>query len=481
MFIGLARGALSLSVKLAPEASLAGWLCRSARNLSLNLRRDEFRRRSRERQAMENLDSSSDAALDWEHLRPALDEAMSELSEADYDSLVLRYFKNQDLMSVGVALGVSDDAAQKRVSRALEKLRDNLSQRGITTSAAMLSVVISANAVVAAPIGLAASISTAAALAGTTIIGTVTATKAIAMTTLQKSLIAAMLVAVVGTGIFQARQVSNLKAQNQLLLQDRGLLAESIRESGQEPDNGTRQLLALRTEVDRLKGNSDELLKLRGQVGVLRQELALAKALAAEASIQTNHFSKPWAVGEIKPKSDWQDAGLGSPLAAIETYWWAAANKDIQKMKQCIAFGIHTNAEAVSDLYARREAVAGAIELFSFGGTGLRLLAQSFDNTRPDLAKVTAAVIGHVLLPDGTVHDTAQSQEFELVRIKDDWKVLRNEHTVKLTPWDEDDWEAISKAMLDMDPKTLEQLKSNPHLPLRTLRAYEALKAKGTQ
>ena len=54
VFIALARGARTLSRRLAEDASLAGWLCRSARNMSLNLRRDEFRQHSRERQAMEH-------------------------------------------------------------------------------------------------------------------------------------------------------------------------------------------------------------------------------------------------------------------------------------------------------------------------------------------------------------------------------------------------------------------------------------------
>ena len=146
VFIELARGARLLTRRLAEDASLAGWLCRSARNISLNLRRDEFRRHSRERLAMEQLDPSSETTPDWERLRPVLDEAMSELDEPDYDALVMRFFKNQDLRSVGVALGVSDDTAQKRVSRALEKLRDHLSRRGITTSAAALAIVLSAHA-----------------------------------------------------------------------------------------------------------------------------------------------------------------------------------------------------------------------------------------------------------------------------------------------------------------------------------------------
>src|SRR5208282_4196298 len=131
-FIGLARGARALSRKLAEDASLAGWLCRSARNLSLNLRRDEFRRHSRERLAMAQHDPTPETLPDWEQLRPLLDEAMAELSETDYDAIVLRFYQKQDLRSVGRALGMTDDAAQKRVSRAVERLRESLAERGLT-------------------------------------------------------------------------------------------------------------------------------------------------------------------------------------------------------------------------------------------------------------------------------------------------------------------------------------------------------------
>src|SRR5437867_3882308 len=222
VFIGLARGARLLTPRLAEDASLAGWLCRSARNISLNLRRDEYRRHSRERLAMEHLDPTSETAPDWERLRPVLDEAMSELDEPDYDALVMRFFKNQDLRSVGVALGVSDDTAQKRVSRALEKLREHLSKRGVTTPAAALSIVLSANAVHAAPVGLAVTISTAAALAGTTIAttATTTATKAIAMTALQKTLITTAVVAGVATTlVIQHQSQLSLRQQNESLRQ----------------------------------------------------------------------------------------------------------------------------------------------------------------------------------------------------------------------------------------------------------------------
>ncbi|MCX6924123.1 MAG: carboxypeptidase regulatory-like domain-containing protein, partial [Verrucomicrobia bacterium] len=191
--------------------------CRIVRNLSLNLRRDEFRRQSRERQAMAQLDSAPETLPDWEQLRPLLDEAMTELSEIDYDAIVLRFYQKQDLRSVGRTLGLSDDAAQKRVSRAVERLRESFAKRGVTIGAGGLVAAISANAVQAAPAGLAATISAAAVLAAATLAtttavttsatatATAAASKTIVMTALQKAAIVTLLVAAVGTGIYQVR------------------------------------------------------------------------------------------------------------------------------------------------------------------------------------------------------------------------------------------------------------------------------------
>src|SRR6266545_5411223 len=93
-------------------------------------------------------------------------------------------------------LGTSEEAAQKRVSRAVERLRELFAKRGVTVGATGLVVVISANAVQAAPVGLAVMISTAGTLVGTTLTtaASTASTKAIAMTTFQKSLTSTALV-----------------------------------------------------------------------------------------------------------------------------------------------------------------------------------------------------------------------------------------------------------------------------------------------
>jgi len=72
---------------------------------------------------------------------------MTALDETDRAAVLLRYFENKSLREVGATLGTSDNAAQKRVSRAVERLREFFAKRGVTVGASGLVVVIFVNAV----------------------------------------------------------------------------------------------------------------------------------------------------------------------------------------------------------------------------------------------------------------------------------------------------------------------------------------------
>ena len=319
VFLGLARGARTLSLRLAEDASLAGWLCRSARNISLNFRRNEFRQHSRERQAMEQLNPISETAPDWEHLRPVLDEAMSELSESDYDALVMRFFNNQDLRSVGRALGVSDDTAQKRVSRALDKLREHLSRRGISSAASALSIVLSVKAVQAAPAGLAASI-TVAALSGTAITTTsaIAATKAVAMTALQKALLSTIVVAsVVAPLVIQHQAQARLHDQEEAARQQTAQLAK-LR---QENDGLSNRLAQTIASAALSQDQRNELLKLRSEVGLLRkqaQELAQSKAgNSTSGKVLLASTEKLWAT-RVDQLKEWLEDNPSEKIVELQ-------------------------------------------------------------------------------------------------------------------------------------------------------------------
>src|SRR5882724_3075986 len=267
VFIDLARMARTLSTDVMP----GGWLHRHTCFVAANTMRGERRRLSRERQAVEMNALQDNSGADFSLVAPILDEAINQLDEADRAAILLRFFEQRDFRSVGQALGGSEDAARMRVNRALEKLESLLKRRNVTASSAALAVVLGANAVQAAPAGLALTISTAAALAGTTVATTATVTKAIAMTTLQKTLIATTLVVAAGSGIYEARQASDLRTQIQNLEQQAPPFIAQIQQVQRERDDATNRLAALTGELATTKSNNAELLKLRAAVTQLRE------------------------------------------------------------------------------------------------------------------------------------------------------------------------------------------------------------------
>jgi len=320
-FMALAQSAGQLSDRLV----LSGWLHRTAQNIASKSVRSDVRRRAREREvfAMNEL-LTAEPDVTWEHIEPYLDEALGELSEADRDALLLRYFERKSARDMAQTLGTTEDAAQRRVSRAVERLREFFAKRGVTIGASGLAIAISANAVQAAPAGLAVTISAATATATASI----TITKAIAMTTLQKTLITATLTLTVGTGLYAVRQGAVLRSQVQALEQQQAPLTEQVQQLTRERDDATNRLALLADENLAGKNNSTELLKLRGEVGLLRQrtnelgrqlQAAQGAGLAPGLPLQTNF-----------PRGSWAFAGFGTPEAAYQSILWAKGNGDVK-------------------------------------------------------------------------------------------------------------------------------------------------------
>ncbi len=230
--------------RLAPDTVLSAWLYQVTRRTAIDVVRREARRQHREQVACE-LNAMNANTADWTHIEPLLDEAMQAIEETDRTAVLLRYFENKSLREVGQALGATEEAARKRVSRAVERLREYFAQHGLTVGASGLVALLSANAVQAAPVGLAATIS-AAALVGASIVSTatVTAAKVIAMTTLQKTLITGSIALALGTGIYEARQAARLREQVQTLQQQQAPLTDQIQRLQQERDDALKRLAA---------------------------------------------------------------------------------------------------------------------------------------------------------------------------------------------------------------------------------------------
>jgi hypothetical protein len=248
------------------------------RRKAVDIVRREARRQSREQIATEI--HAMNASSDWTQIEPLLEEAMDTLDHTDRAAILLRYFENKSLREVGQALGTSEDAAQKRVSRAVERLREQFGKGGAGVTATALVAVLSAQAVQAAPAGLALTVTSSAAAATIAAASTTAiAAKTIAMTTLQKTVVAAALVAAAGVGIYQARRNSNLQNEMESLRKQHAPLTAQLQQFQRERDDASNSLVALQTENQQLKSahKSAEVLKLRGEVGKLRQQNADAQ------------------------------------------------------------------------------------------------------------------------------------------------------------------------------------------------------------
>lgn len=277
VFGALARKAPTLP----PGVVLGGWLHRHTCFVAAQALRTERRRAARETRAMQTRPPHDDrTGPDWESLAPALEEAINSLGEPERDAIVLRYFERQELRAVGDTLGVSEDAARKRVSRGIEKLRAFFARRGLTLSAEGLATLLAINAVADAPAGLAASAS-GVALAGGAGTGSLAAAvlKGFMIMKTKAALVAAVAVVVLGGAAIP------------LVLSDR---------------------------------------PARGRDA--RFTVAITAPAPTTRSLPTTTPAAPagLAFPMDYPRSTWRLAGYATPEDAFLTLFWALANDDVK-------------------------------------------------------------------------------------------------------------------------------------------------------
>lgn len=344
VFTELSRQARQLSGRPV----LTGWLYTCAHFCAAKTVRTERRRHSRElkAQVMHELLDNRGAEPEWEKILPVLDRVVIELTEPDREAVLMRFFENRSLSEIGQKLGLSEDAARKRVERALEKLRVFLGRRGIATSAS-LAAALSSHAVQAAPTGLATAVAAGSAL-GATAGGTgaaVTALKFMTMSKIQIGVIGAVIAgSIAAPVIMQCRSQAQLReARAALQAQSEELAAQSA-----ETERLSNQLAqaANARQVD--ASQETELLRLRGEVGTLRRQandlaklqadnerlrIAVAAARAAARPSADADRSAPSYI----QKESWAFVGFADPESAFQSTVWAATTGDAKTFRAALS------------------------------------------------------------------------------------------------------------------------------------------------
>jgi hypothetical protein len=96
---------------------------------------------------------------EWEEISPLLNEAVAALRGTDRQAVLLRFFQGKNFAQVGEALGVNEEAARKRVTRAVRRLGAFFKRRGIIVPAGMgIMLLMARNASASPPNALARTV-----------------------------------------------------------------------------------------------------------------------------------------------------------------------------------------------------------------------------------------------------------------------------------------------------------------------------------
>ena len=233
-----------------------------------------------------------------ENLYPILDEVLYRLNDPDREAIFLRFFDKLSFADLGARLGVSEDAARRRVDRVLDRVRSLFAQRGITPTAAALCAVLSTETIKAAPQELASAIAqtalTAVSATPTAILASIALMKSIALST-------AFIVIVALTGILAGsagwyyqdqleRKETSARAQSASIVSAEARLAQIKRQltRGNPAQNGVRSARTIAAAAAVLLSLEDQIAR-DAELNRWKEQQALAQGILAYSAFLTQH------------------------------------------------------------------------------------------------------------------------------------------------------------------------------------------------
>ncbi len=311
VFLALARKASELSGR----RTLAGWLFLTTHHLAAQRVRSDCRRRNREHHAHHMNEILHAPDVDWERLRPVLDDTLAQLGDVDREAVVLRYFERKSFAEIGRMLRMSDDAARMRVDRALEKLRTALGRRGVSSTAGVLAAVLGTQ-VAAAPAGLAGTITAAVAGAATTGTGVVATATIPFMSTINIITGTVALVAV-GVAVQQYSAAHHMAADLGVMEQNRAALQSRLDNAESRLAQASRSTAASRSAATAAPTAGE-------RATVVNAPAASAATSGEAAPVTEERHQKVWA----EARQGWLQHALAGYAPLFRKLEFSAAQAD---------------------------------------------------------------------------------------------------------------------------------------------------------
>lgn len=410
--------------------TLPGWLYRVTHCQAVNaLRAEKIRRRYEAEARMQAQTVTNDT---WETINPELDEAMATLNTEEQNVMVMRFFQERPWHDIGAALAVSEDTAQRRARQGLKKLRAYFSGKGIAVTSTALGLAVSANAVQAAPTGLASSVAVTAltkgiggaSLGGATLLKALIVKKAIAVW-IGLALVATVTTSVVYTLKHKAHvaQVAANLNQGQVLHftfdQDEG---ERVTDSSGMNNHG--QVVGAQWVWDDQRGGAIQFAEKEQYISVINHKSLNPSHITLSAwikvSLQNNIwrriFDKNWAEGyAMSIGGQWKSQMYREKLVT-EMAMNLNQNQGINFSNQIVTDGTWHHVVTTYDGMQQRMYVDGTLQDNVASWTG-SIPSNSFDlllginliNPDPDVGEVGASLGG--LIDDPMIFDRALSEK----------------------------------------------------------------------
>ena len=127
VFLILSRKARGFSSR----ASVGGWLIQTTRFVCKDAIKMRWRRQQHEQELEAGMQPPLDTRSEPGVLEALLDEALLTLKAEEHAGIFARFVEGKNFKEIGEMLAISEDTAQKRISRSLDKLRSFMVKRGV--------------------------------------------------------------------------------------------------------------------------------------------------------------------------------------------------------------------------------------------------------------------------------------------------------------------------------------------------------------
>lgn len=327
VFTDLARKAGSINRRTI----LIGWLHTAVRFAASKAVRSATRRERHERAAAVDMNEAAEATealLDPDQLQPVIDVAIGKLKPREREAVLMRFFESRDFAEVGTRLAISESAARSCVDRALRKMRASLEGLGVRSSTAALSLALSQQSTVAAPVDFAVAVCANATAAASHSVAPA-ALLFLSMTKTNYALIGALTICS-GLGVAVAVRLADRERELEQL-RPQAMLATEVRKGD----------LAFR------KGSEDT-----------SSTPAISAPVVTAARVSQNTPAAPSAVSsrnileDLVKVEEIQNQGAATPAAAFQTIVWAAMQGQTDALAKVLV--LEPSAVELGEAYLRQ-------------------------------------------------------------------------------------------------------------------------------